>query len=207
MKASKESSSRLCPLGDVPLSSARWGVSGVSSWVSDPARVSGASRCGAPPGVLASARSATFARGAAPARTVAEIRWRPSSHSVSGVGPSGSVSGWSAANARPPPCPAMFGGSALCSDGRSAPPPGSPTGVCCGGPRISSAPTVGSPRCGWVGSAGGSASSFVSCVAPRAWPSAMGRGLGWLPGPAGCGAPAGAASRAGSGPGPGPGAG
>ena len=67
MKASKESSSQLCPLGDVPPSAARWGVSGVVSWASDPARVSGGSRCGAPPGVLASARVARFARGAAPA--------------------------------------------------------------------------------------------------------------------------------------------
>ena len=93
MKASKESSSRLCPLGDVSLSAARWGVSGVASRVSDPARVSGGSRGAAPPGVLASARSARFGRGAALARSVAEGRWRPSSHSVSGVGASGSVSG------------------------------------------------------------------------------------------------------------------
>ena len=207
MKASKELSSRLCPLGDVSPLAARWGVSGVASWVSDPARVSGGSRGGAPPGVLASARSARFARGAAPAQSVAEGWWRPSSHSVSGVAPSGSVSGWSAANASPPPCAAMFGGSALGIDGRSAPPPGSPigvgVGVRCGGPRISSAPTVGSPRCGWVGSAGGSASSFVGCVAPRAWPSATGGGSGRFSGPAGCGALAGAAVRAGSGPGPG----
>ena len=49
MKVSKESSSRLCPLGDVPPSAARWGVSGVASRVSDPARVSGGSRCSAPP--------------------------------------------------------------------------------------------------------------------------------------------------------------
>ena len=67
MKASKESSSRLCPLGDVPPSSARRGVSGVVSRASDPARVSGGTRCGAPPGVLASARVAGRARGAAPA--------------------------------------------------------------------------------------------------------------------------------------------
>ena len=211
MKASKESSSRLCQLGDVPPSAARWGLSGVASRVSDLARASGGSRCGAPPGVFASARSARFARGAAPARPVAEGRWRPSSHSVSGVGPLGSVSGRSAANASPPPCAALFGGSALCIDGWSAPLPGSPirvgAGVRCGGPRISSAPTVGSPCCGWVGSAGGSASSFVDCVVPRAWPSATGGGSGRLPGPAGCGAPAGAAVRDGSGPGPGPGAG
>ena len=211
MKASKESSSRLCPLGDVPPLAARWGVSRVASRVSDPARASGGSRCGAPPGVLASAQSARFARGAAPAPSVAEGRCRPSSHSVSGVGPSVSVSGRSAANASPPPCAAMFGGSALCIDGRSAPPPGSPigvdVGVRCGGPRICSAPTVGSPFCCWVGSAGGSASSFVGCVVPRAWSSATGGGMVWLPGPAGCGAPAGAAVRAGSGPGPGPGAG
>ena len=49
MKASKESSSRLCPLGDGSLSAARWGVSGVASRVSDTARVSGGSRGGAPP--------------------------------------------------------------------------------------------------------------------------------------------------------------
>ena len=35
MKASKESLSRLCPLGDVSLSAARWGVSGVAFRVSD----------------------------------------------------------------------------------------------------------------------------------------------------------------------------
>ena len=63
MKASKESSSRFCPLADVSPSSARWGVSGVASRVSDPARVSGGSLGGAPPGVLASAQSARFARG------------------------------------------------------------------------------------------------------------------------------------------------
>ena len=128
-----------------------------------------------------------------------------------GVGPSGSVSGWLAANASPPPCAAMFDGSALCIDGRSAPPPGSPIGVVvgvrCGGPRISSAPTVGSPRCGLVGSADCSASSFVGGVLPRAWPSATGGGSRHLSGPVGCGAPAGAAVRAGSGPGPGLGAG
>ena len=42
MKASKESSSRSCLSGDVPPLAARWGVSGVASQVSDPARVSGA---------------------------------------------------------------------------------------------------------------------------------------------------------------------
>ena len=67
MKASKESLSRLCPLGDVPPSSARWGVSGVVSRASDPALVSSGSRCSASPGVLAPARVARFARGAAPA--------------------------------------------------------------------------------------------------------------------------------------------
>ena len=212
MKASKESSSRLCPLGAVSLSAARWGMLGLASRVSDTARVSGESRGGAPyPGVLASARRARFARGAAPARPVADGGGRLSSHSVSGIGPSRSVSGWSAVNALPPPCAAMSGGSALCIAGGSAPPPGSPIGVGvavrCWAPRISSAPTVGSPRCGWVGSAGGSASSFVGCVAPRAWPSATGGGSGRLPGPAGCGAPDGALVRAGSGPGSGPGAG
>ena len=211
MKASKESPSWLCPLGDVSPSAACWGVLGVASRVNDPARASGGSRCGAPPGVLASARSARFARGAAPAQSVAEGRWTPSSHSVSRVGPSGSVSGWSAANASPPPCAARIGGSALCIDGRSAPPPGYPigvgVGVRCGGPRIFSAPTVGPSRCGCVSSAGGWASSFVGCVAPQAWPSATGGGSGRPPGPGGCGAPAGAAVLAGSGPGPGPGAG
>ena len=54
-KASKESSSRLCPLGDVSLPAARWGVSGVVSRASDVARASGGPRCGAPPGALASA--------------------------------------------------------------------------------------------------------------------------------------------------------
>ena len=67
MKASKESSSRLCPLGDVPPSSARWGVSGVVSRASDPALASGGSRSSASPGVLVFARAARCARGAAPA--------------------------------------------------------------------------------------------------------------------------------------------
>ena len=40
MKESKESSSRLCSLGDVSLPAARWGVSGVVSWASDFAWVS-----------------------------------------------------------------------------------------------------------------------------------------------------------------------
>ena len=99
MKASKESSSQLCPSGDVPPSAARGGVSSVASRVSDPARVSGGSRCSVPPGVLASARSARFARGAALARSAAEGWWRRSSHSVSGVGPLGSAPGRPAANA------------------------------------------------------------------------------------------------------------
>ena len=55
MKASKESSSRLCPLRDVSLPAARWGVSVVVSRVSDFARVSSGSRGGASPGALASA--------------------------------------------------------------------------------------------------------------------------------------------------------
>ena len=67
MKASKESLSRLCPLGDVPTLSARWGMSGVVSRASDPALVSGGSRGCASPGVLVSARAARCARGAAPA--------------------------------------------------------------------------------------------------------------------------------------------
>ena len=74
MKASKESSSRLCPSGDVPSLAARWGVSGVASRVSDPARVFGGSHCGAPPGVLAPARGARFARGAALVQSAAEGR-------------------------------------------------------------------------------------------------------------------------------------
>ena len=49
MKASKESSSRLCPLGDVSLPAARWGVSGVVSRGSDFARVAGGPRGGAFP--------------------------------------------------------------------------------------------------------------------------------------------------------------
>ena len=130
-------------------------MSGVASRVSDPARASGGSRGGGPPGVLASAGSARFVRGPAPARSVADGGWRLSSHSVSGGGPSGSVSGWSAVNASPPPCAAMSCGSALYIAGRSAPPSGSPigvgAGVRCGGPCISSAPPVGSPRYGSVG--------------------------------------------------------
>ena len=55
MKASKESSSRLCPLGDVSLSAARWGVSGVASQVSDTTRDSSGSHGRASPSLLASA--------------------------------------------------------------------------------------------------------------------------------------------------------
>ena len=55
MKALKESWSRLCPLGDVSLPTARWGVWGVVSRVSDVARVSSGSSGGASPGALASA--------------------------------------------------------------------------------------------------------------------------------------------------------
>ena len=205
MKASKEWSSRLCQSGDVPPSAVRWGVSGVAFGVSDPAQVSGGSRCGALPGMLASARSARLARGALLGRSAAEGRRRPSSHSVSGVGPSGSAPGRSAANAWSLQCAASCGVSPLCIGGRSVPPPGSPicvrVGVCCGGPCLSSAPIVDSSHCGSVGGAGGSASSFVGCGAPRVWPSATGAGSGRLPGPAGCGAPAGAVVRAGSGPG------
>ena len=137
--------------------------------------------------------------------------WRPSAHLVSSIGPSGSVSGWSAVDALPLPCAAMFGRSACCIAGWSAPPPGYPTGVGvavrCGGPRISSPPTVGSSRCGWVGAAGGAASSSAGCAPSRAWPSDPGGGPGWLPGPAGCGVSAGTVVRAGSGPGSGLGAG
>ena len=64
MKASQKSLSLLCPLGDVPPSSARWGVSGVVSWASDPALVSGGSHGSASPGVLVSARAARCALGA-----------------------------------------------------------------------------------------------------------------------------------------------
>ena len=142
---------------------------------------------------------------------MAEGRWGLSAHPVSGAGPSGSASGWPAANASSPPCAVSFGRSAVCTDGRSAPLPGSPigagVGVRCGGPCSSSAPTVGSSRCGWVGGVGGSASSSVGGGAPRAWPPATGGRSGRLPGSAGCGASAGAAVLAGSGLGPGPGAG
>ena len=55
IKASKESSSRLCPLGDVSLPVARWGVSGVVFRASDFAQVLGGPRVGASPGALASA--------------------------------------------------------------------------------------------------------------------------------------------------------
>ena len=55
MKASKESSSRLCLLGDVSLPVGRCGVSGVVSRASDFARVSDGPCGGAFPGTLASA--------------------------------------------------------------------------------------------------------------------------------------------------------
>ena len=60
MKASKESSSRLCPLGDVSLLAARWGVSGAASRVSDVAWVSGGSRGGVSPGAKTKAKSKTW---------------------------------------------------------------------------------------------------------------------------------------------------
>ena len=53
MKAYKEWSSRLCPLNDVSLPAARWGLSGVVSRVSDVAGVSGGCRGGASPHALA----------------------------------------------------------------------------------------------------------------------------------------------------------
>ena len=84
MKASKESSSRLCLSGDVPPSAACWGVSGVAFLGLGPRAGFRWILVRRPPGVLASARSAKFARGAALARFAAEGRWRPSSHSVSG---------------------------------------------------------------------------------------------------------------------------
>ena len=96
-----------------------------------------------------------------------------------------------------------YSGSTCCIAGGSAPPPGSPTGVGvavrCGGPPISSAPTEGPARCGWVGSADVAASLFASCAASWAWPSDTGGGPGRLPGRAGCEAPAGTVVRAGSG--------
>ena len=114
MKALKESSSRLCPLRDASLPAACWGVSGVTSWISDVAGGYAGSRGGASPGVFALACRARFARGTASARPVAHGRWRPSSHSVSGIGPSGSVSGWPAVNASPLPCAVIpVGGHAV----------------------------------------------------------------------------------------------
>ena len=76
-----------------------------------------------------------------------------------------------------------------------------------GVPAFSSAPTVGSPRCSWVGGAGGAASSSAGYAASRAWPSDMGGVPGRLPGPVDCGASARTVVRAGSGPGSGLGAG
>ena len=55
MKVSEECSLRLCPLGDVSLSAARWGVWSVVSRAYDFARVSGGPLGGASAGALASA--------------------------------------------------------------------------------------------------------------------------------------------------------
>ena len=55
MKASKESSSRLCPLGEVSLSAAPWGMLGVVPQALDFGRVSIGPRGGASPGALVSA--------------------------------------------------------------------------------------------------------------------------------------------------------
>ena len=49
---------------------------------------------------------------------------------------------------------------------------------------MSSASTVGSSRCGWVGGAGSGAAISASPAAPEAWPSDTGGGPGRLPGPA-----------------------
>ena len=54
MKASKESLSLLCSLGDVSVSAARWGVSGVVSQASTFARAPGGPRGGTSPSALAS---------------------------------------------------------------------------------------------------------------------------------------------------------
>ena len=165
MKASKESSSRLCPLGDVSLSAARWGVSGLAS-PSLTRRGLLVGPAAAPPPACLRRRDVLGSPGGQRPRDLwLMVGGGRRSDLVSSIGPSGSVSGWPAVIASPPPCAAISGGSARCIAGRTAPPPGSPIGVGvavrCAGPRISSAPTVGSPRWGWVGSAGGSASSFV----------------------------------------------
>ena len=55
MKASKKSSPRWYPLGDIFLPAAHWGVSGVFFRASDFARVSGGPRCGASFGAVSSA--------------------------------------------------------------------------------------------------------------------------------------------------------
>ena len=130
---------------------------------------------------------------------------------MSGIRSSGSVPGWPAVDASPLPCAAMPGGSACCIAGWSTPALGSPTGggvvVRCGGLCMSSAPTVGSSRCGWVGGA----STWLH--RPPVTP-ALGRGLLTraaarvaLPGSADREASAGMVVRAGSGPGSGSGAG
>ena len=131
--------------------------------------------------------------------------WRPASSPVSGIGSSGSVPGPAAADAAPLPCVAMPGGSACCIAGWSTPPLGSPTGggvaVRCGGPCMSSAPTVGSSRCGWIGAAGGVAALSAGCAASQASPSDTDGSPGRFSGSADRGASAWTVVRAGSGPG------
>ena len=129
---------------------------------------------------------------------------------MSGIGSSGSVPGWPAVDALPLPCAAMPPGSACCIAGWSDPRLGVHAGggvaVRCGGPPVSSASTVGSPRCGWVGGASGVAAVLAGRAAPRAWASDTGGGPGRLPGPADREASARMVVCAGSGPGSGSGA-
>ena len=75
MKASKEASSRLCPPGDVSLSAARRGVSGVVSRASDFARAPAGPRAGAFPSALALTCCAAVTKRVASARPAGCAQW------------------------------------------------------------------------------------------------------------------------------------
>ena len=228
MKALKESSSRLCPPGDVSLSAARWGVSGVVSRASDFTRPPDGPRGGAFPGALASMSCAGVAKRAASARPAGCAPWavgggRPAACSASGTGISGRVQGWPAFGALLLPLAVISGGLVRSFSGWSAPPlgislwggpragssaAGDGASVRLKGPPISSlASTVGSSRCGWAGGAGGVAAPAPRCAPSRVWPSCTGVAPGWPPGWADRGLSAGTVARVGSGSGSEPGLG
>ena len=87
---------------------------------------------------------------------------------------------WRAGLLAGPPPPLSISAQAGPRAGRSAACSGA--SVRRGGSPVSSvASTVGSPRCGWAGGAGGVAALSAGCAASRVWPSGTDVGLGWPP--------------------------